>query len=92
VAQKSAFNFLSLLSTSSPRRIAVVNPNGACTGSRAARCRRRDHADVVSGHTNAATIMSGERGADLVRETLRLAAGLVRRERCAQRLHAIVSQ
>ena len=29
---------------------------------------------VVSGTTNAATIMIGERGADLVREQLRLAA------------------
>jgi choline dehydrogenase len=29
---------------------------------------------VVSGHTNAATIMTGERAADLVRETRRLAA------------------
>jgi choline dehydrogenase len=29
---------------------------------------------VVSGHTTAATIMTGERGADLVREPLRLAA------------------
>jgi choline dehydrogenase-like flavoprotein len=31
---------------------------------------------VVSGHTNAATIMTGERVADLVRETRRLAARL----------------
>ena len=31
---------------------------------------------VVSGNTNAATIMTGERVADLVRETLRLAARL----------------
>ena len=29
---------------------------------------------VVAGNTTAATIMIGERGADLVRETLRLAA------------------
>jgi choline dehydrogenase-like flavoprotein len=32
---------------------------------------------VVSGRTNAATIMTGERVADLVRETRRLAARLV---------------
>jgi choline dehydrogenase-like flavoprotein len=48
---------------------------------------------VVSGTTNAATSMIGERGAERVRETLQLAAGLCsRRERCATRLHAIVSQ
>jgi hypothetical protein len=41
---------------------------------------------------DAAPTMIGERGADLVREPLRLAACLFRRERCAQRLHAIVSQ
>jgi choline dehydrogenase-like flavoprotein len=35
---------------------------------------------VVSGHTNAATIMSGERGADLVCEPLRLAARLFPQE------------
>ena len=31
---------------------------------------------MVSGHTNAATIMAGDRVADLVRETRRLAARL----------------
>ena len=34
---------------------------------------------VVSGNTNAATIMTGERVADLVRKTRRLAARLFRR-------------
>jgi choline dehydrogenase-like flavoprotein len=38
---------------------------------------------VGSGHTNAATIMTGERGADLGRETRRLAARLFPQEgRC----------
>jgi choline dehydrogenase-like flavoprotein len=47
---------------------------------------------VVSGNTNAATIMTGERVAHLVRETRRPAARLFRRESCAQLLQAIVSQ
>jgi len=57
--------------------MAVVNPERRVHG--IAGLRVADAAimpTVVSGHTNAATIMSGERVADLVREQLRLAACL----------------
>jgi len=55
--------------------MAVVDPERRVHGSAGRRV--ADAAlmsTVVAGTTNAATIMSGERGADLVREPLRLAA------------------
>jgi hypothetical protein len=75
---KRAFNFLSaalhfLAATPWP----WSTPHGACTGAPGGAwptphaCRPPT---VVAGTTNAATIMSGERGADLVREPLRRTA------------------
>jgi choline dehydrogenase len=73
---KRAFNFLSAaLHFLSATAMAVVDPARRVHG--IAGLRVADAAlmpTVVSGTTNAATIMTGERGADRVREPRRLAA------------------
>ncbi len=78
MAQKVLSTSYLLLYTSYPLirdAMAVVDPElrvHEITGRRVADAARM--LTVVSGHTNAATIMIGERVANLVRETLRLAA------------------
>jgi choline dehydrogenase-like flavoprotein len=55
--------------------MAVVDPARRVHGSAGRRVADASRMPtVVAGTTNAATIMSGERGADLVREPLRRAA------------------
>ena len=91
---KSAFNFLSAALNFLIRdAMAIVDPELRVHG--IAGRRVADAAimpTVVSGNTNAATIMIGERVADLVREQLRLAAGLFPQGALCKMLQAIVSQ
>jgi choline dehydrogenase-like flavoprotein len=77
VAQKVLYPSSPLRCFTLPRRdaLAVVDPERRGHGSAGRRVAAAALLPtMVAGHTNAATILIGERGADLVREPLRRAA------------------